>query len=308
MNVASIDIGSNTILLLIAEVDLAAGSMRALKNVHRMPRISKGLSPGQPISLDKIQELEVILDEYKSIIAHYKADYVIATATSPLRIASNADEIQARVRDKLNIDINIISGDEEAYYSFLGATSGISQAQNFLVIDIGGGSTEIISGSTDEIIFRKSFETGAVSATEKFLLTDPPQREHVEKMNVFLQSLFSELAEINFSGYFPVAIAGTPTTLSCIKNNMDNYDEKILELSTLDTFDLNKIAQQLSTMQSIEIKNRWQNIMRGREDIILAGTHILLNIMNLLKIDKVFTSTKGIRYGAVVNFIMNSKK
>jgi exopolyphosphatase/guanosine-5'-triphosphate,3'-diphosphate pyrophosphatase len=303
MNVASIDIGSNTVLLLIAKVELKNKTFSVLRNEHRMPRISKGLSPGKPISSENVKRLKNVLAEYKSIIELYDVQETIATATNAFRISSNSATIINEIRNDFGLNINIISGDEEAYYSFLGATSGISNRNNILVIDIGGGSTEIILGSRNKINFRKSYQIGAVSATEQYFLTDPPTSEHIENLNNSLLEIFSELNTLKVENTFPIAIAGTPTTLSCIKHKLNDFDENIIELSTLTLNDLDRIKYDLSVISSTEIKNKWPNIMRGREDIILAGASILFNIIKLLKLDKVYTSTKGIRYGAIVKYL-----
>ncbi len=308
MNIASIDIGTNTVLLLIAEVDLKNQTFTSLRNEHRMPRIGKRLNPGLPINSDKIKSLKTVLKEYKIIIDSYDVIKVILTATNPFRIASNRECIIKEVREEFNYKIKVISGEEEAYYSFLGATSGILDKDKFLVIDIGGGSTEIIYGSRNDIYFRKSFQIGAVSATEKFFINDPPTPEQVKLLNEYIQKLFRELKDFQINNAFPVAIAGTPTTLSSIKHGLKDFSEKVIELSELGLFDINKIISDLLLMSSQEIKNKWRDIMKGREDIILAGSLILLNLLKLLGLDNVYTSTKGIRYGAIVKFMIDNQE
>lgn len=305
MNVASVDIGSNTILLLISNVDLNKKRTTPILNEHRMPRISKGLKSGQPISSEKIFLLEKVLIDYKEIMYKHDVKHIIATATNAFRIASNSQQIIQEIKAKLGIDIKIISGEEEAYLSFLGATSGITDKNKFLVIDIGGGSTEIIVGSAQNIEYRKSFQIGAVSGTENFFNSDPPSPEQVKKLSEYLKNLFREINSLKLSDAFPIAIAGTPTTLSCIKFGLTEYNEKIIQLSELTLNDLIKISSELSIMTSVEIKDKWPNFMKGRQDIILAGSIILLNIITLLRLDKVYTSTKGIRYGLVEKFLLD---
>ncbi len=284
MNIASIDIGTNTVLLLIAEVDLKNQTFTVLRNEHRMPRIGKGLNPGLPLNSDKIKLLKTVLKEYKTIIDSYNVKEVILTATNAFRIASNSESIISEIHEEFNYVIKVISGEEEAFYSFLGATSGILNKDKFLVIDIGGGSTEIIFGSRNNIYFRKSFQIGAVSATEKFFINDPPTPEQVKLLNEYIQKLFGEFKNLPVNNAFSIAIAGTPTTLSSIKHELTVFNEKVIELSELNLFDINKIVSDLSLMSSKEIKNKWQNIMRGREDIILAGSLILLNLLEVIKI------------------------
>lgn len=303
MNIASIDVGTNTVLLLIANVNLSTGSLTPLLNVHKMPRIGKGIKEGGIIRQDKIAELKKILIEYLNLAAEYRAQKIIATATNVFRIASNAKEVIESIKSELNIDIKIASGEEEAILSFLGATSGITVDRKFLVIDIGGGSTEIISGSKKSIEYKKSFQIGAVAATEKYLLSDPPGKEQICHLEDVLSEMFIELNQVQSSDCYPIAIAGTPTTLACVKLNLTEYDEKLIELSELNLNDLERISSEFSQMTCKQINNTWEKIMRGRADIILAGSLILLNLMKLLKLTKVHSSSRGIRYGAVVKFI-----
>lgn len=303
MNIASIDIGTNTVLLLIASADLSTGLIMPLINVHKMPRIGKGVKEGDNISQDKVAELKNILIEYLNLAKEYKAEKIVATATNVFRIASNAQEVIDSIKNELNIDIKIVSGEEEAILSFLGATSGITKHNEFLVIDIGGGSTEIIIGSQKKIEYKKSFKIGAVSATEEYLLSDPPDEEQINNLQNRLLEIFKDLNQVQHTDYYPIAIAGTPTTLSCIKLNLIEYDEKLIEHSELNLNDLDRISSELSRMASRKINEKWKEIMRGRADIILAGSLILLKLMQLLKLDKVYTSSRGIRYGAVVKFL-----
>lgn len=307
MNVASIDIGTNTVLLLIAEFDFKHRKLKPLLNVHRMPRIGIGLLPGSNISSEKIVELKNILLEYKAIIKSYNVEQLILTATNAFRISANSNQIVNEIRNEFNFDIKIISGEDEANYAFLGATFDITLDREFLVIDIGGGSTEIIAGSMNNITYRQSFQIGSVSATEEFLPGNPPDSSHIEKLNHHLQSVFRSLKKNDFKECYPIAIAGTPTTLSCIKHNLTDFDYDTIELSCLKIDEINSISNQLSILTNTEIDSRWSNIMRGRADIILAGSRILSVILSTIKIDKVYTSTKGIRYGAIIQHLINQK-
>jgi len=157
MTVASIDIGTNTVILLIAEAELSNNSLRPLHNEYRMPRMGKGLEPDGEISEEKLNLLFPILTEYKTIIEKYSCEKILVTATNAFRLASNSKEISSEIKDKFNFDVNIISGEVEADYAFLGALSGTEISCSSLVIDIGGGSTELIYGNRSEIFYKKSY-------------------------------------------------------------------------------------------------------------------------------------------------------
>jgi len=169
MNIASIDIGTNTVILLIAEI--RDKKIIPLRNEYRIPRIGKGLLPGKEISTEREKELIRILTEYKSYIEQYNCEAVLTIATNAFRIASNAAEIINKVNGNPGIEIRVISGNDEAGYSFLGALSDFDDEKESLIIDIGGGSTELIYGRSGRIKYKNSFLTGAVSGTEKIFFS-----------------------------------------------------------------------------------------------------------------------------------------
>jgi exopolyphosphatase/guanosine-5'-triphosphate,3'-diphosphate pyrophosphatase len=303
MNIASIDIGTNTVILLIAEI--RDNKIIPLRNEYRIPRIGKGVLPGQPISNEKESELIRILKDYKRYIDQYSCKSALAIGTNALRIASNAPEIIYKVREKTGIAIRIISGDDEAEYSFLGAVTGYDDEMETLVIDIGGGSTELIFGRPGEIQYKHSFHTGAVMGTEKFFFHSPPLSSEIISFNNFLSATF---IDIGFeSPGRSIAIAGTPTTLACMQKGLTIYHEDDVEGSVLKQADVNKLMEELRQLSSDEIRGKYHAVVEGREDVLLAGTIILYKLMMLLGIKEVSVSTKGIRYGVMEEYIRRKK-
>jgi exopolyphosphatase / guanosine-5'-triphosphate,3'-diphosphate pyrophosphatase len=299
MIVASIDIGTNTVLLLIAEIDLSNEKIIALQNEQRIPRIGKGLHPGKNIPEEKVNILFDILSDYSEIIKKYNCKKVLASATNALRIAANGIEIQKKILEKFNINVEIISGEREAAYSFLGASDSFKNDEPGIVIDIGGGSTEIILGKKLEIYFRKSFQIGVVSGTELYLQNDPPTSTEKEKFINKLQNIFEKIKLLKNESSQAVAIAGTPTTLACLKYHLTEFNEKKIEGSILKRDELAGQIETLSVLSGKEILDRHKSVVKGREDILLAGAIILHQISELLELDEIIVSTKGIRYGAI---------
>ena len=154
MIIASIDIGTNTVLLLIAEVDETSFEITPLLNEYKMPRIGRGLKLNENIAEDRIDKLFTVLSEYKSIISNYNVDIVLVTATNALRIAANSAEIVERIKKQLSWNVNIISGKTEAEFAFLGAVPVSARNKSVLVIDIGGGSTELILGKENNMKYK----------------------------------------------------------------------------------------------------------------------------------------------------------
>jgi exopolyphosphatase/guanosine-5'-triphosphate,3'-diphosphate pyrophosphatase len=303
MTVASIDIGTNTILLLIAEVNPSSNEIIALVNLHRIPRIGKGLKKGDPFPEENIKRMFDVMDEYSETIKKYNCDKIIITGTNAFRIALNNNEITNEIKNKYGYELNVITGDEEAKYSYLGAVSGLSDKKKYLVIDIGGGSTEIIYGKGNDIIFSKSFDIGVVSGAEKFFTIDPPSDKQVDNFAVYSQKTFLELKDYVKDIDTAIAIAGTPTTLAAIKYKLKSFNEELIEGTSLTPEELNAFVSELSKLSSAEVLNKYSQIVKGREDVLLAGTILLREILKMLNIEEVKVSTKGIRYGAIFNWL-----
>jgi len=307
MKIASIDIGSNTVLLLIAETD-SAGIKKTILNRYKMPRISKGLTKENNISDKKVKELFDILQGYKNLIFENQCDKTILTATAGFRKASNSNEITEAVKKKFGFEIKTINGKTEARYSFWGASSNIQGNINRLVIDIGGGSTELIYGNNKEIIFSESFPYGTVNLTEKFITNFPVKEKELVLLKSKIISVFEKTVNKIPVNVKTIAVAGTPTTLLCINMNLKEYDEKLVENSVLSIRAIKKILNRLKPMLPTEILTEFGEIVKGRNDVILTGCIILEVIMELLKIEEVCCSGKGIRYGAIINYLKEVKK
>ena len=193
MIIASIDIGTNTVLLLIAKVDYSTRRIVPLHDEYRMPRIGYKTKQTGIISSDRLILLKDVLKEYSDIINRYKCDKVILTGTNAFRMASNSDYIKKDIKKSFNYDLEVISGEEEAEYAYLGAISNLPDSNNSMVIDIGGSSTEIIYGEGFNILYKNSLQLGSVSGTEQFLKHSPPLKVEIE--------IFSDLIKKIFSGF-----------------------------------------------------------------------------------------------------------
>ncbi len=303
MTVASIDIGTNTILLLIAEVNLKQGNIKTLENFYKIPRIGKGLLHENPVPEENLKRMFDVLTEYSEIINKYNCEKVIVTGTNALRIASNTPSIIREIKEKFEYELNVVSGKDEAKLSYLGAVNDYHQNKNLLVIDIGGGSTEIIFGTDSNIHFSKSYPFGVVTLTEKFFESVPPAKKDIANFIEHLQDFLNEVSNNVGKIETGIAIAGTPTTLACIKLKLKDYDEDLVEGSTLSKEELQNFVEELSKLNSEEIIQKYSSIVKGREDVLFAGTIILSEIIKCLNLHEVKVSTKGIRYGAIVNWI-----
>jgi len=305
MNVASIDIGTNTVILLIVEADRSNHSIKHLHSEYRMPRIGKGLKPNRKINEEKLNLLYSILNEYKAIVNNYNCEKILVSATNAFRLASNSEEISNRIKDNINFDVDIISGDVEAEYAYLGALSGTKPTGSTLVIDIGGGSTELISGNKTEILFKMSYPIGSVIATENYLKHSPPITNEMEKLELKLEEIFKHITEKSKPENV-FAISGTPTTLACMIKGLKEFEEAKIDESDLNAVDLLKLISDIKILSPEQIKKNYGNVLNGREDIILGGGIILKKIMKIVDVDKVIVSSRGIRHGAIIKYLADN--
>ena len=299
MIVASIDIGTNTVLLLIAK--LKNKELIPLKNIYRIPRLGKGLLPNRNISEDKIKLLMQILEEYKEIIDSYKCDDVIVTGTYALRIAANSDSIKEKIKKQFDYSLNNIDGEIEAQLEYLAAISNIKNITgNLGIIDIGGGSTELIFADSEIVKFKKSFAIGSVNGTEKYLSDSPPNKIQIENFRNKLGSVFSEV-NIQFTIEEAIAIAGTATTVACMCFGLKEFIENKVESAILNLREIDKLIDHISNLNSSMILEEYGEIVKGREDIILAGTIILSTVIKKLSLESVRISSWGVRHGAILH-------
>jgi exopolyphosphatase / guanosine-5'-triphosphate,3'-diphosphate pyrophosphatase len=307
MTIASIDIGSNTVLLLLAEFDPQLKTLTPITNIQKIPRLSQGLLPNGEISNDKILLLLNILAEFKEICAKYNCSEILINATNAFRYASNSEQIKNHVKDKYFLNIETITGEEEGRLTFLGSAFPFLNTGSKIIIDIGGGSTEIITGNLKGISYQNSFDIGVVSLSERFLTSLPSSEKRLNATEVHIRKIFSDISKNIHANIEAVAVSGTPTTLSCIKQGIKTFNETLVDESIITFSELNEIIRELKKMNANEILRSYGTIVEGREDIILAGALILSGIMEELNLGKIKVSTRGLRYGAIVNYLLKNK-
>lgn len=302
MRIASIDIGTNTILLLIAEINNS--HLIPLREDFRIPRLGKELSTKKLIDDFSQSELIKILNEYKNIAFEFGVEKIICTGTAVFRKALNSQIVIDKVKKETNISIKILSSEQEALITYLG---GISNFQEFFdkdltVIDVGGGSTEIISGNLNEIKFFKSYDIGAVTLKDLYFESFP-YTITLDSVYNFLKNIFNE--EFIFRNSIVIAVAGTPTTLASIYHKQKIFDENQVDKTYLNLFFLNDLTKKFYHLSPQQISSYYPSVVKGREDVILPGTIILKFLIEKIKMDGFYVSVRGIRYGLLIWEMMN---
>ncbi len=297
---AAIDIGTNTILLLIGEVS-ENGEPYPIYQAQGVARLGKGVDKTGKLHPKNMEKALRILREYKAIVDENRVSKVLPVGTSALRDAANRDEFLNRARKALGWKIKIISGEEEARLSFLGALSNKADLRGrVLVVDIGGGSTEFVWGTTETMEGRKSLNIGSVRLTEQFFHRDPPSLEEINKLTAYIKSRLSSLqADIQNPDQL-VGVAGTATTLAAMVLRQKEYNSEAIDGFELS---LQKVSMLIRKMQAISAKERLKlpGLYPGREDVILAGSILLMEIMKVFGQKELIVSDRGLRFGLLLD-------
>ncbi|MBS1517027.1 MAG: Ppx/GppA family phosphatase [Bacteroidetes bacterium] len=296
-----IDLGTNTCLLLIAS--LSNGKPEKIFEAQEIPRLGKDLYITGKISGESFKTTADIFSMYKSLSQSYGAGKIYAFGTSAMRDASNSREFAAFIKSRTGIEIKIISGNDEARYSYEGAVYDLNGNKEYAVIDIGGGSTEI-SWKESGILMNISFNAGSVRLYENFFSNeyDIPliTEESLQKARNDIKKVFENYDGSMLKGKTLAGVAGTLTTLSALINGLKEFDENIIHKDVLKREDIINVLNKLLKMNNEE-RSGLGSYMKGRSDVIISGILILLEIMNHFSLEEIIVSAKGLRYGLMLN-------
>ena len=295
-----IDLGTNTCLLLTARIE--NGVLTKLYEAAETPRIGKGIYSTGNISEDSLRNVESIFLDYKQKSLESGATEIFAFGTSALREAKNSLEFINRIEASTGIRISVITGEEEAVCAYKGATYDLPGG-NYTVIDIGGGSTEL-SYMKGESLRSISIDAGSVRLTEKFF-GNGYSREAMKAAADFIGKLTDSFPGSD-DGRELVGVAGTLTTLSCIRQGLRDFDPEKVHGDSISIGEVTELTDKLAGMSESQ-KLKLGSYMPGRSDIIAAGALILREVMKRLGHKKVLVSAKGLRYGLMLRLVDFSK-
>ncbi len=305
MILAGIDIGTNTLRLLIA--DIGPGTLREIQSARTIARLGEDLDRTGILSPEAQDRAVKALIDFKESIEQFNAARVQAVGTSALRNATNATAFLARVRATTGIAIQVISGVQEAKLTVLGVDAALSgqiraESGRTLVVDIGGGSTEIVQSGGGQETRETSLPLGAVYLTERFIRHDPPLREELDAVRREISqkleaSIFNRLEP---SEKFLVGTAGTITTLSAMDQQLARYDPEKINGSILTRETIDAMILKLGR-SPISERRKIPGLEQGREDIILAGAIVIQAIMVRFGFEKMLVSDWGLREGILLD-------
>lgn len=298
---AAIDIGTNTVLLLVAEV--TEGGIKPIHEEHRVPRLGKGVDADKNINEAATQRVISALNEYKDLLAkdYPNLEGVTVTATSAVRDARNRKEFIMTVKEQTGFDIRLLSGSEEAEWTAQGALSVLENvAPNVLIIDIGGGSTEVAVLSGTKIVDAHSFDMGSVRFTERFLNSDPPTEDQIKACRKEIKNLLDDRPFQLQKNSTLVGVAGTVTTLAGITLGLNEYQPEKLNGYRLALKSIRAVIEQFAIKGSEDLLKKHPVYLKGRSDIFMAGMLILEGFMEQENLSELVVSTGGIRHGTIL--------
>lgn len=296
--VAAFDCGTNSLRLLVADLDAGTGAMTEHVREMRIVRLGQGVDRTGRISAESMERALAALDEYAMLLTEYTPDVVRFCATSAARDAENAAEFIDAVRSRIGVEVEVIGGDEEARASYEGATRVLGEVPGpVLVLDIGGGSTELILGSTDGAVdLEHSLDIGSVRLTERHLHSDPPTAAEVAALRADVDAVLDTCRVDAALASTVVGVAGTITTVAAGVLDLPAYDRDRVHLSALDVAEVRATIDALVAMTVAE-RRALGYMHPGRADVIGAGALILERVLSRTTVTTLVVSESDILDG-----------
>jgi len=295
--VAVIDAGTNSSRLLVA--DVAEGKVSPVERRSTVTRLGRGVDLSGRLSAEAVEVACAAIGEYVAVLRELGAESVDAIATSAVRDAENGSAFIAELRERFALSARVLDGEEEARLTYLGATSENVPAEPTLVIDIGGGSTELIVGTGTEISFHTSMQAGVVRHTERRIASDPPTALELELLAADVRGLIENAVAPGIQATAGIAVAGTPTSLAAIEMELEPYDPARVHGHVLL---LPEIQRMLSRLASAPLSQRVEipGMHPDRAPTIVAGVVILVEAMRAFGLEQIEVSEHDILYGTAI--------
>jgi exopolyphosphatase / guanosine-5'-triphosphate,3'-diphosphate pyrophosphatase len=303
---ASIDLGTNTCLLLVAEVDSEGRVTKIISDNSTIVRLGEGVDRARELQPAAIERTLTCLKSYAEISrkAGVEPKVAICVATSSSRDSKNGAQFFAQVEKETGFRFRVISGGDEARYTFLGALLPGFPPADTAVIDIGGGSTEFITEAGPSKIDGFSLDVGSVRFTERFFKSDrttPVTDEEFWACQDAIDEILKKAVtwrERHSRVKNLIAVAGTATTLAAWHLELTKFDASKLDACQLTRGDVHRMVEELK-WRTVEERAKLPGMTKGREDVLLAGALVLWRAMELLSFNEIQISTRGLRFGVM---------
>jgi exopolyphosphatase/guanosine-5'-triphosphate,3'-diphosphate pyrophosphatase len=304
VNVAVVDIGSNSTRLLIGDRD--DGRIRELVRESQVTRLGAGVDADGRLSEDAMQRVYDTLERYRAEIDAHDCQAAVAVLTSAVRDSANGRQFADTIRERYGLEPHVLTGDEEARLTFLGATSerDADARQPTLVLDIGGGSTELVVGSGHTVEFHVSTQAGVVRQTERHLHTDPPTDDELRALAADVRAIIADAVplERRRGVEHAIAVAGTATSLAAIAQRLEPYDPERVHGYRLERDEAGRTLGGLAAIPVAE-RRTVPGLHPDRAPTIVAGVVIFLEVLDLFGLQEIEVSEHDILRGAALGLI-----
>ena len=295
VKVASIDLGSNSTRLLIA--DITDGTISSIHKEHKVTRMGDNLTKSKNISKESIKRVLKALTQYFKTIDINGVENVQIVGTAALRDAENSEEVIMQIQKKFDVEIDIVSGEEEGVLTSLGVLNSLEDIQNFLIVDIGGRSTEFIYDKNNKII-SNSLDIGVVSLSELFFSELPPSNESIKSATDVIDRTLLDLSDFENRSF--IGVAGTFTSLASIFLKQDKFNEEEIHLTVISNNDLFEINNSIMQMTEAQIITNFKGIDPKRAKTIQSGILLANQIISKYNVNSIKVSNSDILEGLIL--------
>ena len=295
--VGVVDLGTNSTRLLVADVE--NGTVQELERRLEITRLGEGVDERRQLLPQAIARVRNVLVDYRRTLEGLNAERTLAFATSAVRDAENGEAFLGEIEWSYDFRTQLLSGNEEALLTFRGVSSGRAVAEGTLVVDVGGGSTELILGGSDGVAFHESLDLGCVRLTERFFKSDPPAPRELTDCAGYVQSLLNERVPPGLQATRAIGVAGTVTTLATLDLDLEEEDPELVHGHMLETRWIADELARLARTSVAKLRER-RGLHPERAPVIVAGAVVVLETLRYFGFDELEVSERDIMHGAAL--------
>jgi exopolyphosphatase/guanosine-5'-triphosphate,3'-diphosphate pyrophosphatase len=295
--VGVVDLGTNSTRLLVADVE--NGSVHELERRLAITRLGEGVDERRLLLPQAIARARNVLVDYRQAMEGLQAERMLAIGTSAVRDAENGEAFLGEIEWSYGFRTRLLSGEEEALLTFRGVTNGRPVAEDTLVVDVGGGSTELILAGSEGVHFQKSLDLGCVRLTERFLGSDPPSARELTECAGYVQSVLNEHVPPGVAATRAIGVAGTVTTLGTLDLGLEEEDPEVVHGHTLTTDWVADELGRLSAVPVAKLRER-RGLHPERAPVIVAGAIVVLETLRYFGFEELEVSEHDIMHGAAL--------
>ena len=296
VEIGALDCGSNSTRLLISTVE--NGNLENLYKEHQVTRLSDSIDKTGRISDDSKKRFFKVLRKYMRKIEEYEVQEVFCIGTAVFRNSKNSDEVIDEVKKRFNLDIKIISGEEEGLLTSLGVQSSFKNLQNYLIVDIGGQSTELITDIENKLDIQ-SEDIGVVSMSENYFTENPISIDKEKNATNYFNDIFHDK---DYGHRQLIGVSGTFTSLGSIYLNQKKYDENEIDKVIISYDSVKNIYEDLKTLSVPKIISEYPSLDPKRAVTITSGLFLVINLLKKYKITQLKVSKSDILEGLILKY------